>query len=154
MTVKGNSLIGVGLYTTTEAGRLTGIHPTTIRRWLYGHTRTKNGQIIKDEPLWYSQIDIADEKNLSFRDLMEVRALNEFKMAGLSLQLLRKATIIAQKLLNDKYPFSSKKLKTDGEKLYIQLKKDSEIDEKIKTIEIFSKQQNFTRIIKQSLTDT
>ena len=153
MTVKGNSLIGVGLYTTTEAGRLTGIHPTTIRRWLYGHTRTKNGQIIKDEPLWYSQIDIADEKNLSFRDLMEVRALNEFKMAGLSLQLLRKATIIAQKLLNDKYPFSSKKLKTDGEKLYIQLKKDSEIDEKIKTIEIFSKQQNFTRIIKQSLKD-
>lgn len=153
MTVHSNSLIGVGLYTIPEASRLTKVSTGKVRRWLYGHTRTKNGQIIKDEPLWYSQIDIADEKNISFRDLMEVKVLNKFHKAGVSIQYLRKIAKMAKNELNVAYPFSSKKFETDGKKLYDMWQEDDDLAKEMNATEPLSKQNNFIEIIEQSFID-
>lgn len=65
-------LVGVGIYEPSEAGRLTGIQPQKLRRWLLGHQAA--GRVYA--PLWTPQIDVDDERlYLGFRDLTEARVV-------------------------------------------------------------------------------
>jgi hypothetical protein len=45
---------GVGLYTATEASRLTGIAPARLRRWLRGYTYRAGEPVT--EPVWQRQV--------------------------------------------------------------------------------------------------
>ena len=68
-------LVGIGLYTPAEAGRLLSIRPAKISRWLRGHDA--NGKHY--DPLWSPQVDLGEEGTfLGFRDLQEVRVASTF----------------------------------------------------------------------------
>ena len=65
-----DNLIGVGLYSPAEAGRLLRVPAAKIARWLRGHRISYH----EYKPLWTPQIELEDGRiYLSFRDLMEVR---------------------------------------------------------------------------------
>jgi hypothetical protein len=68
--VVASNLIGIGLYTPTEASHLLGIPAAKIVRWLKGHRFGGRPYA----PLWRPQVDIGDGHiYLGFRDLMEMR---------------------------------------------------------------------------------
>ena len=77
------SLIGVGLYTPSEAAALTSIPSAKIRRWLRGHTIGDT----EYPALWTSNLVKSLDLNslyLSFLDLVQLRVADAFIRADLS----------------------------------------------------------------------
>ena len=65
---------GIGAYSLAEAGRLLGVSPVTIRRWLFGYSYDHHGPRTNQQPLWQPQYGAdQDEPLLGFRDLIEAR---------------------------------------------------------------------------------
>ena len=95
MNVVGHDLVGIGLYTPPEAGRLIGVRVPKLTRWLRGHHVKAQWY----EPLWKPEIDLGDDKiYLSFRDLLEARVASSFMAQGLSPQKVRRAIELAKEV--------------------------------------------------------
>jgi len=112
--------LGVGLYSVNQAAQLLKREPSRLRRWLVGKRyRAADGTEKWSPPLLSSQIGIIDgQLVLSFRDLMELRALDRFLAAGLSVRLLRRAMIMAREAFKDDRPLSNRRFGTDGRTLF------------------------------------
>lgn len=141
------TLVGIGLYTPVEAQRLLGVSASKISRWLRGHTT--NGHDYA--PLWLPQIDLKDDSvYLGFRDLMEVRAVNQFISAGVSPQMVRRAISEAQAHLDETRPLSTTRFKTDGRTIFLEIAQE-EGDPTL--FDLFKKQFAFSKIMERSLKD-
>lgn len=144
-------LIGRGLYSVSEAGRLTSIPASRIGRWLNGRTRTYRGEAVFDRPLWMPELPATDgQLNLSFRDLIEVRMVDRFRSKGLSLPYIRKVVEAARAIVGETHPFTSNSFKTDGKRVYQEVL--SKTDEP-KLIEVLEGQHAFHSIIALGLKD-
>ncbi|HVZ10378.1 hypothetical protein [Rhodopila sp.] len=144
-----DSLIGVGVYTPAEAGRLLHISPAKISRWLRGH-RIENKNY---EPLWTPQITLHDRKMyLGFRDLMEARIANSFIQIGISPQRVRSAIQLAREVVGDDRPLSTDRFRTDGRTIFLQTADiDSNGEQKEAFLNLFSKQYEFRQVIEPLL---
>lgn len=139
------ALIGIGLYTPTQATRLTGIGAGKIARWLGGH---KAGGVLY-EPLWQPQVDLADgHVYLGFRDLMEARVVDAFIKHGMSAQSIRRAIRIAQDKLGIDHPLSTRSFRTDGRTILIDVLNE---DGTTGLIDLLRSQYAFRQIIEPSL---
>lgn len=142
-----DGLIGIGLYTLAEAGRLVEVPPSKISRWLRGHDA--NGQHYG--PLWRPQVDLGEDGVfLGFRDLQEVRVAAAFIAKGLSPQRVRQAIGLARDLVGDERPLSTRRFRTDGRSIFLQVVEE---DGQTKLIDLFKRQFAFREIIEQSLTN-
>lgn len=140
-----HSLVGVGLYTPAEAARLIGVRSGKIVRWLRGHTV---GETHYDR-LWTPQIDLNDDEvYLGFRDLMEVRVADAFIRRNLSAQKVRRAIELARELIGEERPLSTKRFRTDGRTVFLQVLDEDGSD---KLIDLFKSQFAFREIIEPSL---
>lgn len=141
------NLIGIGLYTVPEAGRLIDVSSPKLFRWLRGHEVKGRWY----DPLWQPEIDLGDEKlYLSFRDLLEARVAARFILAGLSPQKVRLAIDLARKVVGDR-PLSTAWLKTDGRSVFLQVVQESGDEPKL--IDLFRRQYAFNAVVAQSLKD-
>lgn len=142
-----DGLVGIGLYTLAEAGRLVQVSPSKISRWLRGHDA--NGHHY--EPLWRSQVDLGEDGVfLGFRDLQEVRVAAAFIAKGLSPQRVRQAIGLARDLVGEERPLSTKRFRTDGRSIFLQVVQE---DGQTRLIDLFKRQFAFREIIEQSLTN-
>lgn len=106
------NLLGVGIYSVSQAAALTKIPQHSIRRWLWG-----SGSI----PLWDPQLGRIDGGlYLGFHDLTEMKFVQVLREKGLSLYRVRKA-IASLKARFGPYPFSSHQFKTDGLRVYVDV---------------------------------
>ncbi len=121
-----SSLIGVGLYTVADVARLTKVHPARIRRWIRGYAyRTAEG-VRWQQPVWRAEVpQIGDIPALSFNDLLEIRFVDAFRQAGVSLHKIRRAVLELRELVGTSHPFSQRKVLTDGRSLFMELKDES-----------------------------
>lgn len=105
-------LVGVGIYTVADAARLTKVPGDSIRRWLWGTSKT--------EPLWEPQIGrLQDGCYLGFQDLTELRFVRELRELGHSTYQVRRII----EALRDRfgpYPFSSRAFRSDRRALYVK----------------------------------
>ena len=109
------SLLGVGIYTVPEAARLTGIHPSRLRRWLRGYEFTRGEHKRFSPSVIAGQLPIIDNVlALSFLDLQEARCLHEFRRRGVGWHALREAHRKACVELRTDHPFSTGHFKTLG----------------------------------------
>jgi uncharacterized protein (DUF433 family) len=117
------SLLGIGIYSVPEASRLTSVSVDSIRRWLWGYRRRSAfGTPVHSAPLWTPQIPVIDHaKTLGFRDLIEIRFVDHFRKAGLSLQSIRGIIGMATELVEASYPLSTVKFKTDGKRVLAEV---------------------------------
>ncbi len=116
------NLLGVGIYSVTEASRITHVPAQYIRRWLGGYRYFVDGQKKRQAALWQPQLPtIEDTLALDFRDLIEIQFVHRFRQEGLSLQTIRKTIDRATRLLVESYPLSSVKFKTDGRSILAQV---------------------------------
>lgn len=141
------NLIGIGLYTPAEAGRLVQVSPAKISRWLRGHEVDDRHY----DALWNPQVDMGDEGIfLGFRDLQEVRIAAAFIARGLSPQRVRQAIGLARELISDERPLSTSRFRTDGRSVFLQVVEE---DGQTKLIDLFKKQFAFREMIEKSLTN-
>ncbi len=140
-------LVGIGLYTAIEAQRLLGVSASKIRRWLSGHERKG----VHYDALWAPQVNLNDDRvYLGFRDLMEVRAANQFILAGVSPHAVRRAIQLAQEYVDAERPLSTTRFKTDGRTIFLKIAEGEE-DEKL--LDLFKRQYAFSKIMEASLKD-
>jgi uncharacterized protein (DUF433 family) len=140
-----DELIGVGLYTPAEAGRLLNVAPGKIARWLRGH---RSGEQTY-QPLWKPQIDLDDGRvYLGFRDLMEARVADKFIGYGVSPQRVRVAIRLAREIIGDERPLSTDRFRTDGRDIFLRVvEKDEQGDERERLLNLFRRQYEFKQII-------
>ena len=140
-------LIGIGLYTLAEAGRLTQVNPAKISRWLRGNETSGK----RYDALWHPQTDLGEDGIfLGFRDLQEIRVVAAFIERGLSPQRVRQAIVLARELLSEERPLSTSRFRTDGRSVFVQV---VEQDREPKLIDLFKGQFAFHSIIDRSLTN-
>lgn len=139
-------LVGIGLYTPAEAGRLIQVPPPKIARWLRGHDA--NGRHY--EALWRPQVDLGEDGIfLGFRDLQEVRVAAAFIAQGLSSQRVRQAIVLACEIVADERPLSTARFRTDGRSGFLQVVEE---DGQARLIDLFRRQFAFRDIVERSLT--
>jgi uncharacterized protein (DUF433 family) len=146
---------GIGAYTPTEAGNLLGVSPTTLRRWLFGYTYEHHGPRTTQKPLWQAQYGIdQDEPLLGFRDLIEARVVKGLRSLGIGLPTIRECLVRASEIVRDSHPFSTKKFKTDGKRIFLQITDNLALDEiDPALIDLKSRQRVFQRIVAPSFVD-
>lgn len=138
-------LIGLGTYTLSEAGRLLGVRPGKIGRWLRGHQIGERPY----ERLWVPEIDLGDGRVfLGFRDLMEVRVADAFIAHGVSAVRIRSAIEIAGQLLGRDHPLSTNRFRTDGREIFLQvIETDEDGTQRERLLNLFRRQYEFREII-------
>jgi uncharacterized protein (DUF433 family) len=145
------SLLGIGFYTVPEASRYTGVAAGKIRRWLRGHDYVHRGERHHAEPLWRSQIELADDElHLGFRDLVELRVVNAFINEGFSPWRVRQGLSAARELADDERPLSTLRFQTDGRTIFLPVAEEAGDPH---LIDIFSRQLAFRRILAPCLRD-
>jgi uncharacterized protein (DUF433 family)/DNA-binding transcriptional MerR regulator len=112
---------GAGCYTAPEAARLLKIPVLNIRRWLGGYSYLRDGERVARPPLWTPQAPRRGRQiDLGFRDLVELRFIDAFLKAGLSLATIRKCLEHARHEVDDDRPFSTRRFQTDGRTIFFE----------------------------------
>jgi hypothetical protein len=157
----GNDALGRGVYSAPEALRLLNfsrdpnhsrrISRQTVSRWLRGYDYEVHGQVRHSDPLWAPDYANDDETlELSFRDLIELRFVKAFRDLGLSLPAIRECFARAVEEVKDERPFSTRKFKTDGKTIFLEIThrlKEGEM------IDLRKRQGVFRTIVEPSLRD-
>ena len=146
------SNFGVGAYTPSEAAKLLHMSPAMLRRWLYGYSFKRGDSSERHQsPLWQAQYDFdEDEPILGFRDLIEARTVRMLRQIGLGMPTIRHCLATAREIAGDTHPFSTKKLKTDGNRLYMEI---ASIDGEKSVIDLKHRQHAFSKVIESTFLD-
>jgi uncharacterized protein (DUF433 family) len=117
-------LIGKGIYGVSEATRLTGVPSGCIRRWLNGYRYKTISGHRSAAPVFERELPLVDgELALSFLDLIEVRIVNSLRKQNFSWKLIRLAVHHAREVFKLEHPFATKSFKTDGRRIFADLRK-------------------------------
>jgi len=116
---------GVGIYSFADAARFIGGEARDLRRWMLGHTATRNGEKHSYAPLWTPQLAGTDIEGVGFRDLIELRFIRTFVASGVPLNLIRNTIEELRERLGNEYPFTSTAFKTDGRRIFMEMLDDN-----------------------------
>jgi uncharacterized protein (DUF433 family) len=101
--------------------------------------------------LWTPQVpDVYGTLVLSFLDLVEVRFVDRFVSAGLSLRVIRLALDRAREVIGHSHPFSTRQFRTDGRSIFIEIA--DRADEPL-VYDLVRNQYVFSRIVAPSFRD-
>jgi hypothetical protein len=97
-----SDLVGVGLYTISDAARLAEVAPARVRGWVQGYAQG-SGKPRRPPVIGSHRLpDLEGKTAISFRELIEVRFVRHFLRAGVSWHVLRRAAQEARReLLGD-----------------------------------------------------
>jgi uncharacterized protein (DUF433 family) len=119
-------LIGRGLYSLTEASRLTRVPIRRIKRWVNGYWFTHRGKRQWSEPVIGTEVGlIGGVPVLDFADLMEVRFLSGFRDQGIGWPAIRLAAVRAKEVLSTSHPFSSKRFIVQGRTILAEVQDEA-----------------------------
>lgn len=146
-----SAAIGTGVYTAREASRLLRISPAKINRWLGGYAYRRDGGVVVQKPLWEPQLPrAADHLELGFRDLVELRFVDAFLQAGLGLPAIRACIETARTYVADDRPFSTRRFRTDGRKIFLETVRDAQAPE---LIDLRDRQYVFREVVDRTFKD-
>lgn len=141
--------LGQGVYGVQEAAALTGVSARRIRRWHEGYAfgpetrRRKMPPVVAAEARHFDGI-----LQLSFLDLIEIRLIEQFLRFGVGWKELRYAARAGAQLLETSHPFASMRFKTDGRRIFADIKAPGSAQE---LLHLRSRQQVFRSVIEPAL---
>lgn len=143
--------LGIGYYTSAEAGRLLDIPARNVRRWLGGYDYTSQGTRAHVAPLWEPELASANRHiELSFRDLIELRFVRAFLGAGLGLRAVRACIDYARVLTNESHPLSTRSFRTDGKTIFLESLRESG---EVELLDLKRKQYAIHNVIERTFRD-
>lgn len=146
---------GIGAYTLAEAGHLLGVSPVTLKRWLFGYSYKHHGPVTTQESLWQPQYGVDQEDPLlGFRDLIEARIVRGLRSLGIGLPTIRQCLSRASEIVKDSHPFSTRRFKTDGQRIFLEITDKLEsVEHDPALIDLKSRQRVFQTIVAPSFVD-
>lgn len=142
---------GIGAYSLAEAGRLLGVSPVTIRRWLFGYSYDHHGPTTAQAPLWRPQYGVDQEEPLlGFRDLMEARIVRGLRAMKIGLPTIRECLRQASEIADSDHPFSTRLFKSDGKRIFLEQMSG---DGTTFLLDLKRRQHVFERIVAPSFVD-
>jgi len=152
-SIENEAVFGVGSYTARDAGRLIGTTPRNISRWMKGYTYRRNDVRHRVDPLWMPQWPVDDHQlAIGFRDLIELRFVKAFLDSGLGLLTIRHCLDRARECVQDDYPFSTRRFRTDGRTIFLE-SMDRLSDGSSELIDLKKNQFAFKQIIERTFRD-
>ncbi len=146
-----HDLLGGGVYSVTEAARLTRVREPRIRRWLRGYAYRTSDDVRKSPPVWCHELPTVEgAMALGFRDLIEVRLVDAFRNAGVGWKALRIAAERAAELFGDTHPFSSRRFRTDGRKIFAEVGRETG---EVQLLDLVRSRYAFKRVLDPYLKD-
>jgi uncharacterized protein (DUF433 family) len=136
-------------YQAPEAAKLLGVSSQRIKRWLSGYSTGSSGSEKFIEPLWDRRYQNINDFYIGFDDLIEIRFVDAFLRAGLSLQAVRYLLIKAKDIANCDYPLTTHQFKTDGKTIFLEVFQEDEA----RAIDVRNGQHAFHSIVKPSFVD-
>ncbi|MBN2324631.1 MAG: hypothetical protein JXQ30_12925 [Spirochaetes bacterium] len=125
------NMLDISMYPSSTIGRLVGLNPTRVRRWLKGYHYSYSPRFLEEQHIVHQEPVLRrGTKEIStyasFLELIDLLFVKKFLDAGVSLQKIRKALIEAEGLIGEAH-FAKSRFFTDGSKIYLQIKdKDNE----------------------------
>jgi uncharacterized protein (DUF433 family) len=145
---------GRGAYPIRVAARLAHLDAMTARRWVEGYAYvTRGGERRHSAPITYlatvAQNGGDGDPVLNFEQLLTLLLVKAFKDRGLGLPTIKRAAARAQQVYGTPNPFVTKRFRSDGSQVFIDLEaKDSQ---ERRLINILSDQHEFREIVEPSL---
>jgi uncharacterized protein (DUF433 family) len=135
-------IFGEGIYAPREAARLIGGTAQDVLRWTRGSG--------PNEPIWNAHYQfLNDTTEISFLDLIELRAVRALRQNGISIQAIRYAISFAKDAFGIDRPLSAVAFKTDGPEILMDaIEKDGEL---VSLAKKRPGQKVFRKIIDQSV---
>ncbi len=122
MTAQVSDLVGIGLYTKTEAARLLSIPRAKLQRWADGYCYNRGRRHVTSPAVIHRVLAERQALGLiTFVDLVELGLVAAFREHGLSMQTIREAARVASGLFNTDHPFAVKQFSTDGRSIFAKL---------------------------------
>lgn len=106
--------IGHGLYSFSEASRLTSVKEVTLRSWFLGRSGHKKPVLAPDYPI------VEGSYAISFHDLVDAKVAASLRKLGLSMHKVRHLYDELGRLLDNEHPFARQELMHDGTTIWIR----------------------------------
>ena len=153
------SAIGHGIYPLRFAAQLAQLDPRTAWRWAEGYTYVHKGERRATPglmPLALSRK--AGEQDVTFAELLTLRLVKAFRDVKLGLPTIRRVAERAAADYGLAMPFASRRFRTDGRKVFIELRHGSPDNDEPgapvrdrELIEVLTRQRNFAEVVEPSL---
>lgn len=155
MVVASGTLLGLGLYSCSEAARYLRVDSAKLRRWAKGYTfRSTHGARRSPAVITRQLPDLAEgQYALTFLDFIELKFVAAFREAGVSMTVIRAAAGNAARFFDTTHPFAVRKFATDGQRIFAQLQPHDtreRIAPSTLTSEIAISQMVFDRMVEPS----
>jgi uncharacterized protein (DUF433 family) len=138
-----SDVLGRGVYTFWEAGRLIGIPSRKVRAWFCGRPSRPESVVHSD----YRHYGFSS-RVISFYDLIDTLVIARLREAGVSFQYLRRAHSALITEFSTPHPLCQKNLLTDGRKVFIHIA-DQLGEEQLR--ELITRQQAFPTVLLPTL---
>ena len=141
--------LNTGIYSLSEAAKLTGVSTGRIRRWLKGYDFRKGQKVRHSDAVWQGQHKPVENRiALGFLDLIEIRFVEAFLRQGVSWKTMRFAHTLAREEMGTEYPFCTNRFVTDGRKTLL---KQGTASGDQALIDIATNQPEFLRLVRPFL---
>ncbi len=149
---------GLGLFPLPEAARLAQLDMLTARRWALGYDYRYRGEKRHSPGIMPLQLpQVGTGRDLTFREMLTLRLVRGFRKAGLSLLTIKLVARRAAETYSEPLPFVSKHFRTDGRKIFLELRSIQDSEERDLTkrdrhvIDVLTGQENFVEVVEPSL---
>lgn len=132
-------LIGKGVYSFSDASRLTGLKSSRVREWFTPRSSSAISSIFESD--FSGQ---TEQHLISFLDLVDVFVAGQLREHGVSLQTLRKVYATLEIESGYDHPFGRRELLTDGKNIFVAGLDKNGQDE---VFDALTRQKAFPRII-------
>ncbi len=139
-----------GAYPIGVAARLAHLAPLTVRRWVQGYTYQYQGERRRAKPVAYLSKGTGGGADtiLDFEQLLTLLLVKAFKDKGLGLPTIKRAASRAQAVYGTPNPFVTKRFRSDGFHVFIDL---DAVGRERELVNVLSSQQEFREIVEPSL---
>lgn len=141
-------LVGIGLYSVSDAARLLQISQKDVGRWMFGYSYKRAGEGRELPPVAGEQMLVEEQRALSFFELLELRLIRELRRHGVSLQAIRLAIQMAREESNHPHPFVIRRIATDGRSIFADAAEKT-VDAPL--LDLVKRQYAIRRVINDSL---
>lgn len=153
------SVLGIGLYPLPEAARLVQLDARTARRWAEGYPyRYQDEQRLSPGVMPLALPGAGKTRDLTFAELLTLRLVRAFRQHNLGLPTIKRVAERAAQDFDLATPFISKRFRTDGRKVFIELRAETPADDTAgiprrerELIEVLTGQRAFADVVEPSL---
>ena len=153
------NLVGIGLFPLAEAARLAQIDLRTARRWALGYSYPYRGELRQSPGVMpLALAPVGKQHDLTFPEMLTLRLVRAFRKAGLGLPVIKRVSQLAAEHYGVPLPFVSRRFRTDGRKIFLELRTEPEGTEakaipprERRIIEVLTGQDNFAEVVEPSL---